>query len=88
VNRKRTRVPILIWVFSLFLFGLFCFQAVSEYFSSSMILGVVLRENGSEVRVVAVHDDSPAKKAGIRADSTLKAINGHAIRSISDIPPC
>ncbi|WP_041068945.1 GGDEF domain-containing protein [Thiolapillus brandeum] len=87
MNRQRTRVPILIRAFCVLLLGLFCFQAISEYLSSSITLGVVIQEDGSKVRIIAIRDNSPAQKAGVPAHNTLKAINGHAIQSVLDVTP-
>ncbi len=87
MTRESRQVSPVIWAMSALLLVLFGFQSVSEYLSSSIRLGIVLQETGSQVNITSVKKESPAQKAGVPADSVLKAINGHAITSISDITP-
>jgi diguanylate cyclase (GGDEF)-like protein len=87
VTRQHKAVPAPVWILSALLLGLFCFQTASEYLSSGIHLGIIIREDGSNVRIVSVRDDSPAQSAGVPADSLLKTIDGHTVTSISDITP-
>ncbi len=85
--QERRKVPAIIWALSALLLFLFCFQAVTEYLAASIRLGIVLKENGPEITIISVNEDSPAIKAGVTPGSVLRTVDGHHIRSISDITP-
>ncbi|WP_456372324.1 diguanylate cyclase [Thiolapillus sp.] len=85
--QRHTVVPRHIWALIALLFGLFCFQGISEYLGASVRLGVVVDEHQTGVRILAIHDHSPAQKADVPTNSVLKAIDGHPVASISDIVP-
>ncbi len=84
-NHQRDRT--LIWVLSALLLALFLFQSVSGYLSSSIRLGVVLKNTDSGVEIISVHEDSPAQKAGIPPHTFLKAIDGQPVNTINDVTP-
>ncbi len=84
-NDQRDRA--VIWLLSALLLSLFLFQSVSEYLSSSIRLGVVLKNLDPGVEIISVHDGLPAQKAGIPDHAVLKAIDGHPVTTITDIIP-
>ena len=50
-----------------------------QVFDNGAVLGVVIRDDDSGVRVVGVTPDSGAEAAGILADDVITAINGRAL---------